>query len=209
MLQFDTSQTFTKSSGAGEQPVVGEVSPEIALLRPNANLAFNPDDWLEVKPYTNCYTYALNIPAHGHGRPGQLLWSPEERLEADSDRTKCNNDDLLRYAERDGLVKVSLKDVHLSEHHVVALFCAPYRDFHLMRYDSLQHSWSHYRGGGGIITDRDYSDDTIHDPEACDRGPYREMVGYFVVPEAGIKYRVDPEGLEYVPESLAPEFVEP
>ncbi|HRC26122.1 MAG TPA: hypothetical protein PKX87_01685 [Alphaproteobacteria bacterium] len=159
--------------------------------RPDESPAYDPRSWR--CSGRNCYTYALNIPEHGWGRPGQLMLRNLDRrgLEYGPYIEPCASV-LNSLLQGDGLVRVDHSDFGLYKHILFScLDTGPQnemRDFHFYRRDS-NGLWSH-KAGPGAVSDRDENGGLIVSPETCDRGRYTTDVGYYAVPPEGIRYVV-------------------
>lgn len=178
----------------------GVRSPKILPLQSQFNAAarhYNPTQTPDYDPqawsswHQNCYTYALNIPEHGWGRPGQLMRPYNERsaLVWDYDVSKAISyfDTLLK---QDGLVRIDDPDPALYAHILfLCLYLDPDiedQDFHFYRLDS-NGTWSH-KEGQATPSNQDYSGKIILSPETCDHGARADLVGYYAVPPQGIDY---------------------
>lgn len=146
---------------------------------------FDPQAWHSGR--NNCYAYALNIPEHGWGLPGQLMRRRKQRsgLVWDSDGSKAIPyfDSLLR---QDGLVRIDRPDRAEYPHILCLALNSVDQDFHFYRLDSND-AWSH-KAGCRAASDKDDSGNLILSPESCNRGRYNEFVGYYTVPAQGISY---------------------
>lgn len=161
----------------------------VAFRRP---LVSAKDEWNKVVKSTNCYSYALNIPDHGWGRPGELNKPVDERdCFARSEITPA------RITERliqDGLVQVNIEDVDPKKHHVIALAINEGWDYHFYRWLE-DGSWAHKDGEKSVST-KDHKGKPISSPEKAARGPYKKFIGYFKVPDTGVPYTRNPKILE-------------
>lgn len=174
-------------SGQSLRTPAQSLAPGECFLYPNLSLAF--DSWLRARHSrkVNCYSYSLDIPRHGWGRPGQLLLPRSKKY--DSPMKGISPEDLARWIEGDGLVRVRKSDTNPQSHHVIAAALCPDRDFHFYRWNASG-EWSH-KIAARKPSRLDASRNTIMSPEECDRGRYEIFVGYFVVPDEGIRYTQD------------------
>lgn len=149
---------------------------------PNGRPAYDPGAWMSVMGETNCYSYALNIQDHGIARPGQILWSKDAPLELSAFRRENITERLLA----DGLVKIASPDLAPECSQIMAAFLLAGDDYHFYRLD-VDGGWSH-KIACGHVSKKDNAGKVILSPTAADRGRYNEFLGYFMVPEQGVKY---------------------
>lgn len=160
-----------------------------ARLKFRSPLVSASEEWRKVVKSTNCYSYALNIPDHGWGRPGEL-----NKLLDDRECFSTREITEARIRERlqiDGLIEVALADVSPLTHHVIAAALDKESDYHFYRW--LEDStWSHKMAYDPVTT-TDSKRRRIRSPEECARGRYKTFLGYFAVPEEGLVYTRNPE----------------
>jgi hypothetical protein len=137
--------------------------------------------------YSNCYTYALGIPQHGKATPGKLIHNKRRTGE------RTNDGELKLQLIYNALIKDGLRPIPRPEYApykdapVIAAFLSIDDDYHFYR----QHKdgkWSHQQGYGGVLTDRDGQDALVEDPLYAERGRYKDFVGYFTIPEQGLRF---------------------
>lgn len=160
-----------------------------ARLKFRSPLVSASEEWRKVVKSTNCYSYALNIPDHGWGRPGEL-----NKLLDDRECFSTREITEARIRERlqiDGLIEVALADVSPLTHHVIAAAIDKKKDYHFYRWLEDE-SWAHKLGYDTVST-VDTSNRRIRSAEECARGRYTDFLGYFIVPEDGIVYTRNPE----------------
>ncbi|MBI1301857.1 MAG: hypothetical protein GC137_09410 [Alphaproteobacteria bacterium] len=187
-MTFRNSPTcdFSAAADCDHHIVADAREMRMSLKRPaEANLVYRPKDWTRIKKDTNCYTYALDIPAHGWGQPGQLRIHPADRTESYS----FTQDTLPSLLESDGLIKVDISDLPACSEMLIAAIVYGSEDFHFYRRDQ-NGFWSH-KWGNGRVKRLDSSGHLIRSPEKCVERGVNSFVGYFVVPRQGIQYSLD------------------
>ncbi len=150
-----------------------------------SELEYEPSKWNGdgVRSY-NCYAYALNTKAYEYMQPGGS--------EGHSFRNTSNyfgKETLLSMVELDAEnYGFSFEEIGKYErcdegYYKVALVVDPGDDYHWYR-QNYDGTWSH-KVGGNPVTNLDYSEEVIYDPETCDRkGPtynYTEFYGFYQV----------------------------
>jgi len=143
---------------------------------------YQPDVWDNryVCAATNCYAYAANDP-YGHFMGGEQV----PGLAAGARMGAVTPGECVRCAEADGMVFIGDAPVARPGHYLVALRICPGVDFHFIRQDA-DGLWSHKNGTGGI----DRMDDcgrAITNPETASFEICSEFVGYFHVPNCGLR----------------------
>jgi hypothetical protein len=152
----------------------------------------NPD----LKKSSNCYTYALGIPDHGKGYPGQLLQNPQDASRS-LPKAEITIENLFsRLTQDDGLLAVkSMKLNDYTGHSIIAAFIETSEnggeDCHFMR-AHRDGTWSHQKGHGGMVSDEDDYGFKITNPQQAIMRHHDLFVGYFAVPKAGLAYYSDP-----------------
>lgn len=148
--------------------------------------------------YSNCYTYALNLPDSHCYNPGQLMGRKQAHLE---------NRDLIKSAMHlslinDGLKPITSYEALTGKFHAVACRLRPHApstqkaDYHLLRFDHLEGTWSHQRGtrrpGWGADpnppSNADDNGKFITNPERGKFKNHPQFLGYYAIPKDGILY---------------------
>lgn len=138
--------------------------------------------WRDLRPETNCLTYAANIPFHGKGFPGHL----KARGEADLQDTEVTVEGMLDLLIRDGFEFVGIAQPENGNCHVMAALVQPGKDFHFLRRNRDGY-WSHKTGEWNPCQ-IDAQGYRILNPARASFPSYEKFVGYFVIPEKGIQY---------------------
>lgn len=150
----------------------------------------------ESKRNNNCYTYAINqhknpytkkpYIKYDHCQPGYLggqgesvdyNYRHEQKL-----LTRCN---VLRMARRDlrklgySMLKTTYEKYITNKDCWKVALCLAKDDYHWYR-QNANGTWSNKRGPSKV-TNRDYDDKIIHNPETCDRGKYTTFVGFYLI----------------------------
>lgn len=142
---------------------------------------------------SNCYTYALGIPEHGHACPGSLHRGQGNKETMDKADITAKN--IFNRLVKDGLRPIESTELKKQGAlNVIAACVSDKDDYHFYRMHR-NNTWSHQKGYGGPISEFDNGDDMIFDPSIADRGRYKEFLGYFVLPEEGLTYAVKPKAL--------------
>jgi len=129
---------------------------------------------------TNCYAYAANDP-YGHLTGGFQMpgLASGEKLVA------ATPGECIRCAESDGMIFIGDEPASCDGHYLVALRLWQGVDFHWMRQDA-DGLWSH-KTGNGPASRTDHAGQPIIDPRTAFLKYHHEFVGFFLVPEGGIK----------------------
>ena len=166
----------------------GKFVPQYSpTVRENKDTAYDPavdcgGNFMSYKfqPNNNCYNYACDIATNSFAQPGRkngiLLQSPP------------SGEQVRNAAEADGLewlgTTYQSTEVLAGHGHVVALVISPGApdlgwpgDYHWVRYDKGQGSWSQ-KDGGDQVTNFDFSGRRISDPAKANwqvnQGPSKE-----------------------------------
>ncbi len=162
-----------------------------------SELNYEPGLWNNSSvSYYNCYAYALNTKNYGFMQPGQSVghttWTHAEIT---------NPNTVLYYVNLDSanygftFTSVGRNDVCPDGTYKVALvidnettWYNSIVDYHWYRQDS-DGTWSH-KPGGTNVTNKDYSNNLIYDPQYCNRNAggglnYNLFVGYFAISPLG------------------------
>ena len=140
-------------------------------------LPYDPGFWNDPAHIrrNNCYAYATNRrtdtfpqPGRASGRPMTAMTCAEATAASLSDGAHAVND-CFAESERPRLL--------------VALVIWPGADGDYHWYRKHPDFWGH-KPGETPATNVDGSGKIITDPEACDRGPYTDFCGYFLIPKS-------------------------
>jgi|TARA_R110002126_G_scaffold3263_2_gene18662 hypothetical protein len=146
----------------------------------------------ELRHNSNCYTYALGIPEHGKATPGKLIHN-KTRLGESMSCSEMKLQTIYNALLRDGLKPIARPEyAPYEDAPVIAAFLAQEYDYHFYRLHK-DGTWSHQGGRGGPISQRDENGGIIEDLFYADRGVYKDFIGYFTIPETGLRY-VIPSG---------------
>ncbi len=150
-----------------------------------SELEYEPSKWNDgdVRKY-NCYAYALNTKAYGYMQPGQS-----------EDHNISNTPDYLEKETLLSMVELDAENYGFSFEEIgkyercdegyykVALVVDPGTDYHWYR-QNYDGTWSH-KMGSSLISNTDFSDNVIYDPETCDRTgislDYSEFYGFYQI----------------------------
>lgn len=137
------------------------------------------------RQHSNCYTYALGIPEHGKATPGQLVDEGEK-----FSRNNINVRYIYNALIHDGLLPMaSAERSPYKDAPIIAAFVAHEKDYHFYRLHK-DGTWSHQLGWRGMLSPCDENGGFITDPLYADRGRYKDFVGFFALPQEGLRYRV-------------------
>ena len=143
------------------------VQKQVSLAKDFAEACVPYESTTKLREKTNCYTYALGIPEHGHGIPGYLT-APNTLKSTTEYGKKITSSFIFDQLVKDGLNPISEQDISPdSPVNIIAAFIAPHQDYHFYRYHN----------------------DRITDIHCADHEKYKEFVGFFALPEEGIKYQ--------------------
>lgn len=164
------------------------VQKKVSLAKDFAEACVPYESTAKLREKTNCYTYALGIPEHGHGIPGYLT-APNTLKSTAEYGKKITCSFIFDQLVKDGLTPISEQDISPdSPVNIIAAFIASHQDYHFYRYHKDE-TWSHQTGSGGKLSCFDNNDDRITDIHCADHEKYKEFVGFFALPEEGIKYQ--------------------
>ncbi|MDR3495183.1 MAG: hypothetical protein P4L82_11340 [Ancalomicrobiaceae bacterium] len=140
-------------------------------------LTFDPAPWNDPNFIltNNCYAYATN-------KRDKYPSKPQPGLGSGKIFDKITGPDVAAAAKRDGAH--DLNDCFADSEKprmLVALVIWPGEDYHWYR--KHPDCWGH-KPGSTAARNYDNSNKTISNPETCDRGPYTEFTGYFLIPKS-------------------------
>jgi len=159
----------------------------------------------ESRENNNCYTYAINQPInpftnksydyYSHCQPGNLGGNGT-RSKTNYSNIKAKSQEIITLARRDlrklgySLTKTTYGKYIDNEACWKVAFCLASTDYHWYRQND-DGTWSEKRGDCEV-TNRDYSDEIIHNPETCDRGRYKTFVGFYLIKKIkGVENKCD------------------
>lgn len=173
------------------------IQKKIALAK-DFNEASQPYQFdLKLRSRTNCYSYALGIPEHHHAVPGYLT-APHLVKSTEKYAKKITSKFIFDQLVKDGLMPITEAGVKKdSPVNIIAAFIAPHEDFHFYRYHQ-DGTWSHQKGYQGTLSIFDNNHDRIDDIFCADHEKFKEFVGFFALPEEGIKFYL-PKSERYKP----------
>jgi len=138
--------------------------------------------------YNNCYTYAINQPInpytgksyedYGHCQPG-YLGGKGIKLDVPYDKKliKLARKDLKKLGYK--LIKSSFKEYVDDENCWKVALCYANDDYHWYR-QNKDGTWSH-KLGTNKVKYKDEDDKIIRNPEQCNRGKYKNFVGFYLI----------------------------
>jgi|GEM_PF-1349370 len=169
------------------KPVIHQ---EVINMPADFNAAAKP--YRETRRYqqnSNCYTYALGIPQHGKATPGALLHN-DGRAGVRIDDHALKLQPIYNALVKDGLKPIPRPENAPYENApIIAAFLSINDDYHFYRRHQ-DGTWSHQKGYRGAISDRDGLNAVIEDPLYAERGRYKDFIGYFTLPQQGLRYTV-------------------
>ena len=141
-------------------------------------LKYEPYEWNDsLVIFYNCYNYALNTKNHDFMQPGSseghdYTNTPNyhtkdvlvNMIEIDSKNYSFDFEPIGKYEECD------------PGYYKIALVADPGSDYHFYRQNS-DGTWSH-KSGSRLVTNLDFSDNIIYDPEYCDRKDNESPLNY-------------------------------
>lgn len=166
---------------------------------------YNPFAWQgAIQGLTNCFTYALNLPAHGWGLPGTLTIAGYEERKRATVRIGRGNEAQTRAllsgaVQGDRLIPVSRAAALSMERPVVSLHFGV-GTFHFCRKDN-EGSWSHKNGTASPQSTDDKSR-IIFDPQEASFFSYPLFAGYFALPQEGLVYQQDSQAVAVLKNAL-------
>tara|TARA_R110002124_G_scaffold287216_2_gene471670 strand:+ start:103396 stop:103944 length:549 start_codon:yes stop_codon:yes gene_type:complete len=145
---------------------------------------------LNLSEQTNCLSYALGIPDAGMAVIGHLS-NPNPILY----HTMMYAEKIHELMEADGLVEIRKRNFSACEGQIIAVMIKEYHCGHVYKYHK-DGTWSHQAGMGGEITNLDCDGQIITDLETANTGFYDELVGYYKMPDAGLRYLTCPKAMQ-------------